>query len=328
MNRKPSGLTLSKAQVGFLQYKSAEGMSPTTLTTYEGHLRLWISCAGDIDVSDVTAGDLRGFIAWLRTEYTPRRVTGNKRPLSPKTIRNYWVTLCSFFTWAGNEFEITNPMKAVPAPRFEKAPVEAFSKEEVEALLKACKFTREADTADRRTYRMYRRTARRDQAIILTLLDTGLRASELCSLRIGDVDQKSGRVHIRHGVGGGAKFKKGRVVFLGKVARRALWRYLAERDDDDEAPLFTSVSERSLTPNALRILIGRLGDKSGVQKSHPHRFRHTFAITYLRAGGDLFTLQALLGHSSLEMVRHYAQIAEIDIRQAHRRASPADNWRL
>lgn len=120
MNRRPSGLTLSKAQVGFLQYKSAEGMSPTTLTTYESHLRLWISCAGDIDVSDVTAGDLRGFIAWLRTEYTPRRVTGNKRPLSPKTMRNYWVTLCSFFTWAGDEFEIANPMKAVPAPRLRK----------------------------------------------------------------------------------------------------------------------------------------------------------------------------------------------------------------
>lgn len=221
-------------------------------------------------------------------------------------------------------------MKGVPAPRFETAPVEGFSKADVEALLSACKFTREADTADRRTFRMYRRTARRDQAIILVLLDTGLRASELCALIVNDVDQKSGRVQVKHGVGGGAKFKKGRVVFLGKVARRALWCYLAERDDEDdpEAHLFTSVSGRRITPNALRIMITRLGEKAGAQKCHPHRFRHTFAITYLRAGGDLFTLQALLGHSSLDMVRHYAQIAEIDISQAHRRASPADNWRL
>jgi integrase/recombinase XerD len=61
----------------------------------------------------------------------------------------------------------------------------------------------------------------------------------------------------------------------------------------------------------LRQVIKGLGDKAGVKKCHPHRFRHTFAITYLRSGGDIFTLKSLLGHGSLDMVEHYARIAEV-----------------
>lgn len=83
-----------------------------------------------------------------------------------------------------------------------------------------------------------------------------------------------------------------------------------------------------LTPIAYVILIVRLADKAGVKGAHPHKFRHTFAITYLRSGGDVFTLQALLGHSSLDMVRHYAQIAEMDIERVHRKASPVDNLKF
>jgi integrase/recombinase XerD len=78
----------------------------------------------------------------------------------------------------------------------------------------------------------------------------------------------------------------------------------------------------------LRQVINALGEKAGVNHSYPHRFRHTFAITYLRSGGDVFTLQILLGHSSLDMVRRYALVAEIDAERVHRKASPADNWRL
>ena len=330
MNRISPGLSLSKARVGFEQYKAAEGLSPNTLINYSYHLKLWQEYIGDIHISQVTTQDLRAFLAWLRTDYKPHRLCGGDDPLSPKTVRNFWVTLSAFFSWACDEFDIPNPMKGVPAPRFEDAPVEPFSKEQVEALLKAAEYCREADTTDRRRFTMHRATARRDRALIMILLDTGLRASELCSLRVGDIDQKTGKVEVRHGVGGGAKFKKGRVVFLGKSTRRVVWRYLAEREDgeDPEAPLFLGKFNRPMNKDVLRQLIASLGKKAGVKKCHPHRFRHTFAITYLRAGGDLFTLQALLGHSSLDMVRRYARIAEIDIQKAHRRASPADNWHL
>ncbi len=221
-------------------------------------------------------------------------------------------------------------MENIPALRYQKSPVDAFTESEVNAMLKACNNIREANTHDRSSYQYRRPTVERDKAIILLLLDTDLRAMEICTLRIGDVNLKTGRVNVKDDVIGGAKGGKGRTVFLGKSARRAVWRYIASLEDneDHDAPLFFAKSDRKMTPNSLRQLIKGLAEKAGVEKAYPHKFRHTFAITYLRAGGDVFTLQALLGHSTLDMVRHYARIAKIDIERAHRKVSLVDNWRL
>lgn len=112
-------------------------------------------------------------------------------------------------------------MKMVPSPKFETPPVEPFRREEVEAILKACDFCQEARTNDRHKFTMRRVTGFRDKAIILVLVDSGMRASELCSLRIGDCDSQIGKVQIRHRVGGGAKGKKGRTVYLGKQQTRS-----------------------------------------------------------------------------------------------------------
>jgi integrase len=130
MNRRPSGLSLSKGLVGYEQFRAAEGLKPTTLVNYRQHLRLWLKYAGDFQIDELRPQDIRAFLAWFRTEYKPKRVTGDERPLSSKTIRNIWVTLSSFCRWAEAEFEIANPMRNVPAPRFQEAPVEPFSKEE------------------------------------------------------------------------------------------------------------------------------------------------------------------------------------------------------
>ncbi len=106
MNYRPSGLKLSKTLLGFMQYKTAEGLSPTTLVGYEHVLTLWISQIGEErEVSQISTQDLCNYIAWLRTEYKPRRFSGSERPLTPKSIRNAWIILCAFFTWASREFK-------------------------------------------------------------------------------------------------------------------------------------------------------------------------------------------------------------------------------
>ena len=130
MNRRPLGLKLDKALTGFLQHKAAEALSPNTLIAYEHDLKLWIRYAGDVDVCQVTTQNLRAFLAWLHTDYKPHRFSGSEHPLAAKTVHNVWITLSSFFTWATVEFEMPNPMKAIPAPHFEKPPVEPFSKDD------------------------------------------------------------------------------------------------------------------------------------------------------------------------------------------------------
>lgn len=331
MNRRPQGLCVSKAITGFIQYKVAEGLSPRSTFSYERILKQWLEYQEDIDIGQVTTKQIRDYLTYMRTEYQPRRITGNNhQKLSSKSIRNIFITFKSYFHWASDEFTIPIPMTGMPAPKFSEPEIEPFTREEVEALLKVCDYSKEARTVDRRKFHMRRPTARRDRAIILTLVDTGLRAGELCSLRIEDVDLRTWKVVVRHGELGGAKGGKGRIVYLGKAARKAIWRYLAEREDgeDPETPLFVGEFNRPMNNDALRQLIKSLGEKAGISKSYPHKFRHTFAITYLRSGGDVFTLQRLLGHSTLDMVKRYARIAEVDLERMHRKASPADNWRL
>ena len=98
------------------------------------------------------------------------------------------------------------------------------------------------------------------------------------------------------------------MVFLGQAGQRALWRYLVERDElAPGAPLFTTASGRAMEVGTVRNMIMRCGERCGVLGASPHRFRHTFAINFLRNGGNILALQDLLGHSSMEMVRRYAR---------------------
>jgi integrase/recombinase XerD len=164
--------------------------------------------------------------------------------------------------------------------------------------------------------------ALRNRAIIYTLLDTGLRASELCNLEIRDIDFRNREIKVREGKGG-----KSRMVYVSSKAAKFIWRYLSDRiGAADNSPVFAAQNELPLGSRGLELMLQRLGKRAGVRDVYPHRFRHTFAINYLRNKGDAYTLQRILGHSSMEMTKRYLQIANEDVAVRQHQASPVANW--
>jgi integrase/recombinase XerC/integrase/recombinase XerD len=140
-------------------------------------------------------------------------------------------------------------------------------------------------------------------AIVLVLLDTGIRASELCTLTMDNTFLTEGFLKVR------GKGNKERMVPFGALTKKALLKYLhsyrPEAQSDDQRELFLSIEGTPLSYNGLALLIRRLGSNSDVPRLHPHLFRHTFAVRYLMNGGDIMTLRLILGHTTLEVTQMY-----------------------
>lgn len=298
-------MKLSEAIDGYWLDKQLH-FSPTTIPGYKLTFRRLVEFLGDPPIKQITANDLRRFLAHWETQ-----------GLSKRSVHDMWVRLSSLWTWAATELQIPHVLKGqIKAPDYKQRKPEPFIAADIKRLLAHVERTANGARRD---------TALRDTAIVMVLLDTGLRASELCSLLVADYDVTTARLHVRAGKGKGGG--KERFVVMGKRTQKALWRYLATRQTTSTQPLFNTRSGGQLTRTDLRHLLVRLGNRANVKHVHPHRFRHTFAITFLRNGGNLAVLKELLGHESLQMVLHYAAIAQQDI-DASISASPADNWRL
>ena len=320
-------LTLSQAIDGFLLAKQAQRLSPHTLADYRNAFRkLQAFLGNDPPIRDITAAQIRQLLIDLGTRpYVPAGIARRApQVLSKKSILNIHTALSALWTWALDEGLCTaHVVRAVPRPKPEKRAIQPFTQDDVRAMLDACLHTSHYRRPGKRACRNQRPTAVRDQAILLLLLDTGMRASELCALQLHHVDLKNQRVLVF------GKGSKERILPISPRTATALWKYMASRGGDtlDDA-LFASHHGRPYNRNALLQLIHSLGDSAGVPGAHPHRFRHTFAINYLRNGGDAYTLQMLLGHSTMEIVKTYLQLAHADAARAHRRASPVANWDL
>ena len=178
-----------------------------------------------------------------------------------------------------------NIIHRIPRPKPQQVAINPFTESEIKLLFSALG-----------------RKAERNRAILLLLLDTGIRASELINLKKSDIDLKTKHIRIW------GKGNKERIIPISAKTASALFKIISQ--SDTEYPL-------GITRTRLTHLLNCIGARAGVANVHPHRFRHTFAVLYLRNGGDVFSLQSILGHSSMEMVKRYLTLAQVDVDQAH-----------
>jgi integrase/recombinase XerC/integrase/recombinase XerD len=300
----------------FELYNRTEGKSPKTVDWYNLSLkqfhRFLVQSEQPARLANLGEHQVREFILYLqektRWQDNPH-IPEQKQKLASISIQTYIRALRAFFNWLYKEgYTPENRLANLKPPKAQQKLVKILSEDEIKSMFSCL----DVNTA----------AGCRDYAILLVLLDTGIRCSELTNLKLDDVDIDAGNLKVM-GKGG-----KERIVPFGIIVQRSLLRYVSHFRVAPLLPgtnnFFLTLDGLPLTRNSMKMLFQRIASKCGVKRLHPHLCRHTFATNYLINGGDVFTLQQILGHTSLEMVRRYVSLASAHVIVQHRKFSPMD----
>jgi site-specific recombinase XerD len=244
-------------------------------------------------IAVLSTPNVRAFAVWLRAQRSENRLTGGSRPVGAKTVREYVSALKSFAHWlVAEELLDVDPLARVQLPKAPEPLIQPFSAADCQAMLLVIDGGLLAE---------------RNRALLYLLADTGLRASEVCNLTRANLDL-SGVVRV---LGKGQKWRQ---LSFARTTGRVLARYLVQRGNMAASDrIFLTREGEPLRRQQLYKLVHEWGIAAGIPAAHPHRFRHAYAIAFLRAHpGALLHLQQNLGHSSLEMTRRYARLAETE----------------
>jgi integrase/recombinase XerD len=256
---------------------------------------------GDIPNDMVTVELFRNYIGYML----------NDQGLKPTTINIRIRTNRAFLRHAYQEGWIGTPIhekfKPIKTPEDE---IQAFTPVEIKALLNQIDDSRFVGL--------------RDKVMIYLLLDTMVRISELLKMKRCNVDINSGSIKLEPYE---TKTKRSRSVPISTKTIKLLEEYMKESDDFCSEYLFVTYDGREILDNTWRRRLTELGELAGISNKRvsPHTFRHTGSLFYIMNGGDPFSLQKILGHSDMSMVRKYIQMTDSDVKRQHNSFSPINS---
>lgn len=299
---EPDVITLYGAFEEFITEKEAKNLSLSSIKNYSVTFRIFCSFHEFDDETLITEITPSHFYKWINT----LKLNGAKHT----TINHYLRDVRCFFYWCmDRDRKYIEKTFKIEMVKGQEETVKHFTDEELEELLD--KPRRTEDFVIWRTW-----------AIINWVLATGNRAATICEIKIGDVDYKRKEIILRH-----TKNKKAQIIPLSSSLTTVLKEYIKlwRHEATSEDWLFPNIGEEQLTTNALRHSFSRYCKKREVYKSNIHGLRHNFAKRWLENNGNMFKLQKILGHSTLDMTRRYVRLFAEDIKEDFDKFSPLDS---
>lgn len=284
----------------FLYDRKAANLSSGTIRWYKQRLDQFTHYTTQLNfdiISDITPQLIREYLVDLE-----------RAGHNPGGVHSHYRALGTFFRWYESEYEPPdwrNPLK-VKVPKVPIMPLEPAPLHSIDKLLESCRTKRFTDV--------------RDRVIFLLLIDTGVRADELLSINRCDICFARRSILIRLGKG-----RKSRSVSFGERTLFALLEYLSIKRKVHTGALFINDMGNRMVYDGLRQLVRRRSARMGVTAPTIHSFRRFFAITFLRNGGDIFTLQKLMGHADIQVLRRYLNQIDDDLEKGHRLYGPVDH---
>jgi len=285
--------------IEFIRYKTLQNLSPQSIRYYEDCYNYFIEFSKKDGVcSDITENTFYNYIEHIHK---------NKPELSTATLRSYLTGLRAILYYGMKKGYINN--FHVQLPKMDEVIKKTYTDHEIMLLLekpdiKKCDFSE---------YRNW--------VIVNYMLGTGNRAGTIINIKIEDVDFNSGNIILKK-----LKSRKQYYIPVSKSLEQVLKEYLIYRKGNPEDYLFCNMYGKQLTINGLETEIAKYNNLRGVTKKSLHMFRHTFAKQWILNGGDIFRLQKILGHSSLDMVKKYVNMFADDLRINFDSFNPLDNY--
>lgn len=283
----------------YYEAKEAQQVSYNTMRIIRGVMKdftEWFISAGGERVSQITVLVIQTYI--------------KEKSLScaPSTLHIYFRNLrtFSYFFEDLTEGSLRSPFhnKALKPPKIPSKKKASVTSEELLDFVKSI----DGDCA------------LRNKAFFLTAFDSGLRLAEVCALRICDINLITGQIEVLQGKG-----KKYRISFVSNITLKAIRKYLSNRSVyNEKEPLFISETGTFLTEQGMQAIRYKIEKKSGIKLGGFHALRRGFAKEFLKNGGDLFTLQNLLGHTEVETTRGYVQMDPDELQEIYAKNSPLD----